>query len=153
MKKNASFITLNGPLLKWLNNQLKISPIDLKGASDLSEGLTELITGDISTLILSLDGSPSENTEFMVDESIIYGLLDINPQTRTVTHNQEDIILTPKEFDILYFLAKNRGTVFTKEQIYNAVWSEDYLLSDSNIMSFIRKLRKKVEPKIGRAHV
>ena len=32
MKKNASFITLNGPLLKWLNNQLKISPIDLKCA-------------------------------------------------------------------------------------------------------------------------
>ena len=50
------------------------------------------------------------------------------------------------EFDILYFLAENRGEVFTKEQIYKAVWSENYLLDDSNIMAFIRKLRKKIEP-------
>ena len=35
---------------------------------------------------------------------------------------------------------------FTKEQIYKAVWSENYLLDDSNIMAFIRKLRKKIEP-------
>ena len=58
----------------------------------------------------------------------------------------KEVSLTPKEFDILYFLAQNRGEVFTKEQIYRAVWSEDYLLDDSNIMAFIRKLRKKIEP-------
>ena len=52
----------------------------------------------------------------------------------------------PKEFDILWFLAQNRGEVFTKEQIYRAVWSDNYLLDDSNIMAFIRKLRKKIEP-------
>lgn len=34
----------------------------------------------------------------------------------------------------------------TKEQIYQAVWEEYFLLSDNNIMAFIRKLRKKVEP-------
>ena len=39
-----------------------------------------------------------------------------------------------------------RGEVFTKEQIYRAVWSDNYLLDDSNIMAFIRKLRKKIEP-------
>ena len=33
-----------------------------------------------------------------------------------------------------------------QEQIYRAVWAEDYLLDDSNIMAFIRKLRKKIEP-------
>ena len=49
-------------------------------------------------------------------------------------------------FMILYFLASNRGQVFTKEQIYQAVWDRDYLLDDSNIMAFIRKLRKKIEP-------
>ena len=54
--------------------------------------------------------------------------------------------MTPKEFDILLFLAKNRGEVFTKEQIYQAVWKNDYIMDDSNIMAFIRKLRKKIEP-------
>ena len=57
-----------------------------------------------------------------------------------------EVSLTPKEFDILYFLARNRGEVFTKEQIYRAVWDGTYLLDDSNIMAFIRKLRKKIEP-------
>lgn len=35
---------------------------------------------------------------------------------------------------------------YTKELIYRAVWEEDYLLDNSNIMAFIRKLRKKIEP-------
>lgn len=74
------------------------------------------------------------------------GELEINPKSRRVISAGREVSLTPKEFDILYFLAQNRGEVFTKEQIYRAVWSEDYLLDDSNIMAFIRKLRKKIEP-------
>ena len=54
--------------------------------------------------------------------------------------------MTPKEFDILYFLARNRVEVFTKEQIYQVVWEEDFLLADSNIMAFIRKIRKRLNP-------
>ena len=57
-----------------------------------------------------------------------------------------EIALTPKEFDILDFLARNREEVFTIEQINQSVWESDYLLDDSNIMAFIRKLRKKIEP-------
>ena len=74
------------------------------------------------------------------------GELEISPKSRRVVMGGAEVSLTPKEFDILYFLAQNRGEVFTKEQIYRAVWSEDYLLDDSNIMAFIRKLRKKIEP-------
>lgn len=65
---------------------------------------------------------------------------------RRVSRDGAEIALTPKEFDILYFLIRNRGEVFTKEQIYRAVWVNDYLMDDSNIMAFIRKLRKKIEP-------
>jgi DNA-binding response OmpR family regulator len=41
-------------------------------------------------------------------------------------------------------LSSNQGRVFTKEQIYNHVWGDDYSFDDSNIMSFISKLRKKI---------
>ena len=58
----------------------------------------------------------------------------------------KEVMLTPKEFDILWFLAENRGEVMTKEQIYSAVWDGAYLLDEGNIMAFIRKLRKKIEP-------
>lgn len=43
-------------------------------------------------------------------------------------------------------MASNRGTVFSKEEIYRAVWRDQYLLDDSNIMAFVRKIRKKIEP-------
>lgn len=81
-----------------------------------------------------------------VTDEIRIGELTINAKSRKVARLGEEISLTPKEFDILYFLAENRGQVFTKEQIYKAVWSENYLLDNSNIMAFIRKLRKKIEP-------
>ncbi|WP_455577295.1 winged helix-turn-helix domain-containing protein, partial [Anaerosinus sp.] len=75
-----------------------------------------------------------------------FGELLIKPKERRVLRENKDISLTPKEYDILLFLAKNRGEVLTKEQIYKAVWDGEYLLDDSNIMAFIRKLRKKIEP-------
>ena len=81
-----------------------------------------------------------------VNDIICCGALSIDPRLRRVSRDGTEIPLTPKEFDILCFLARNRGEVFTKEQIYQAVWESDYLLDDSNIMAFIRKLRKKIEP-------
>ena len=80
------------------------------------------------------------------DGTMTFGELTIDTASHTVRVAGEDVSLTPKEFDILWFLAQNRGEVFTKEQIYRAVWSDNYLLDDSNIMAFIRKLRKKIEP-------
>ena len=53
--------------------------------------------------------------------------------------------LTGKEFDLLLFLATNKGRIFTKKQIYTQVWEDEYAFDDSNIMSFISKLRKKIE--------
>ena len=70
----------------------------------------------------------------------------VDYDTRIVTVNQEEIELTGKEFDMLYFLVTNSGKIYTKKQIYKQVWGEDYAYDDSNIMSFISKLRKKIEP-------
>ncbi len=70
----------------------------------------------------------------------------IDKANRIVSVNDMPAELTSKEFDLLYFLASNKGRVFTKKQIYTQVWEEEYAFDDSNIMSFISKLRKKVEP-------
>lgn len=70
----------------------------------------------------------------------------INKETRVVQVENKLIELTGKEFDLLVFLATNKGRVFTKKQIYARVWEDDYAFDDSNIMSFISKLRKKIEP-------
>ena len=70
----------------------------------------------------------------------------IDKLNRTVTVKDIPVLLTGKEFDLLLFLASNIGRVFTKKQIYSQVWEEEYAFDDSNIMSFISKLRKKIEP-------
>lgn len=70
----------------------------------------------------------------------------LDKENRIVSINAVPVDLTGKEFDLLYFLASNKGRVFTKRQIYTQVWAEEYAFDDNNIMSFISKLRKKVEP-------
>lgn len=69
----------------------------------------------------------------------------INVDTRSVQIGDRQIELTGKEFDLLFFLASHKGMVFTKKQIFKQVWEEEYTFDDSNIMSFISKLRKKIE--------
>ena len=85
-------------------------------------------------------------TSPMIIQQEVKGL-NINPFTRTVTDDKGDKIhLTAKEFDLLYFLSSHKGQVFTKEQIYEKVWGYDNAPDASNLSSFIRKLRLKIEP-------
>ncbi|WP_422486854.1 response regulator transcription factor [Gudongella sp. DL1XJH-153] len=72
--------------------------------------------------------------------------LSITPASRQVIVSEAPVELTAKEFDLLYFLADNNGMVFTKKQIYRAVWKDEYAFDDNNIMVHIRRLRKKIEP-------
>lgn len=111
-------------------------------ASRLRDDFAALRKDEISSLLLTKEGAaPSPASEVLHVRD-----LTIDPKRREVRRAEVSIELTAKEFDILYFLALNRGQVFTKEEIYNAVWEGKYYLDDSNIMSFIRKLRKKLEP-------
>lgn len=71
--------------------------------------------------------------------------MTIDKETRSIFVNGKEINLTGKEFELLYFLAYNKGKIYTKKQIYRQVWGNDYCFDDNNIMSFISKLRKKIE--------
>lgn len=75
--------------------------------------------------------------------------LSFDTQTRVVLLDGQALELTGKEFDLLYFLAAHKGQIFTKRQIYQQVWGEAYAFDDNNIMSFISKLRKKIEPDVA----
>ena len=55
-------------------------------------------------------------------------------------------ILAAKEFDILELLARNKGRVFSKDEIYDRIWGESYVLDNRNIIAYINKIRKKIEP-------
>lgn len=87
--------------------------------------------------------NPVSNTE---TDCMEFQGMTIDNLNRLVLINDVQVELTGKEFDLLSFLAANKGKVFTKKQIYTHVWAEEYAFDDSNIMSFISKLRKKIEP-------
>ena len=72
--------------------------------------------------------------------------MTIDRANRSVVVQDTLVELTSKEFELLVFLASNKGRIFTKKQIYTQVWEDEYAFDDSNIMSFISKLRKKIEP-------
>lgn len=75
-----------------------------------------------------------------------YDSLVIDLKCRTVEVEGKNIELTNYEFEILYLLARNPGQVFSKEQIYNQVWNAPYYGAEDNVMSLIRRIRKKIEP-------
>lgn len=53
--------------------------------------------------------------------------------------------LTPKEFELLCFLASYPGQVFTREQLFDTLWGEDYIGDTGTITVFMRKIREKIE--------
>lgn len=135
MKKQIGYVNLDFSTADWLLSNLP--------QSELKSSLEKLIHGEYSSLMLEADETGENST---TENAISCGDLVISARARKVERDGKEILLTPKEFDILLFLAGNRGQVFTKEQIYQAVWENDYVMDDSNIMAFIRKLRKKIEP-------
>lgn len=105
-------------------------------------GINELMARVNSIIRRYTTLNPSE----LDSECIKLSEMVIDKTNRIVTIKDNTVELTGKEFDLLFFLAANKGRVFTKKQIYTQVWEEEYAFDDNNIMSFISKLRKKIEP-------
>ena len=158
MKKEIECIKITPEIVKKLinflndNSKTDNSKAENNNTSDgknnnleLKDSMVNLLNNVSSVLVIELDSGNKSDFYDDFTKVIKTGELSIYVNEHRVTKNDEEITLTPKEFEILYLLAKNKGTVFTKEQIYQAIWKEDYLLDEGTIMSFIRKLRKKIE--------
>jgi DNA-binding response OmpR family regulator len=73
-----------------------------------------------------------------------YGTLKINIYTREVFVNGRRVNLTPKEFELLQFLAEHPRQVFSHDQLYQRVWGNE-LIDEHTIRVFIARLREKIE--------
>lgn len=73
------------------------------------------------------------------------GGLSINDDLKEVTVDGELVKLTPIEYNILLFLIKNQGKVFSIEQIYEHIWNEDAIGADNTVAVHIRHIREKIE--------
>ena len=83
--------------------------------------------------------------ETNTDNTLDFDNLEINPQTRLVTFNGQEIILTAKEFDLLYYMARHPRQVFTRDQLLESVWGLSEYIDPGTVTVHIRRLREKVE--------
>ena len=79
------------------------------------------------------------------EEVFHYGDLGINVSSRTVRRGNSLLELSPKEFDLLVFLIKNRGQVFSRDALLERVWGHDWVGDPRTVDVHIRWLREKIE--------
>ena len=77
--------------------------------------------------------------------AISIGALTIDPDGGRVFKDGRTLDLTAREFEILCYMAENKGRVISKERLYEAIWGEDSFGCDNTIMVHIRHLREKLE--------
>ncbi|MDA8441434.1 MAG: response regulator transcription factor [Peptococcaceae bacterium] len=90
--------------------------------------------------LLKRSGMPGQT-----GESLTFPGLSIDKAARVVAIEQGEVSLTPKEFDLLYFLAKNPGRVFSREQLMETVWGYDFYGDLRTVDTHIKKIREKVK--------
>jgi two-component system, OmpR family, response regulator ResD len=78
-------------------------------------------------------------------EPIAFGDLVIEPDARRVLRGGEEVALTQREFDLLLFLARHPGHVFSRGQLMDAVWHYSFYTDTSTVTVHIRRLRAKIE--------
>lgn len=80
------------------------------------------------------------------EEQTTIGKLHIDYKKRIVKVKNKEIILTPKEYDLLCLLVSNRGSVLSREEIKNHLWKESKIYSWSRVIDVhIQHLRQKIE--------
>jgi two-component system response regulator RegX3 len=82
------------------------------------------------------------------DPCIVVGQLSIDTRTRSVTLDGSPVALTPKEHDLLVYLARDPGAVFTRKQLIEDVWDQNWWGSTKTLDVHIASLRKKLSPEL-----
>lgn len=88
--------------------------------------------------------SKSKNTD-----RFIYKGLCVDFSARTVEINGERINMTPKEYDLFFFMVKNKGLALTRETLISKVWGYDFFGDDRTLDTHIKLLRKSLKEYAG----
>jgi DNA-binding response OmpR family regulator len=85
------------------------------------------------------------SSEIGSESVLTFSGLTVDPGTRLVTLNGKDIVLTAREFDLLYHLARHPRQVFTREQLLESIWGIGEYIDPGTVTVHIRRLREKIE--------
>lgn len=83
--------------------------------------------------------------EKVKEDKFIYKGLCVDFLARTVTIDGERVDMTPKEYDLLFFMIRNKGLALTRETLINKVWGYDFYGDDRTLDTHIKLLRKSLK--------
>lgn len=95
----------------------------------------------VRAVLRRTQGAPVQEAE----KALKFSDLTIDPATRLVTIAQREVVLTAKEFDLLWMLASSPRQVFNRTQLLEQVWGESEYLDPSTVTVHVRRLREKIE--------
>ena len=87
------------------------------------------------------------------NEILTLGPVEINLQKHQVTVDKKEVSLTQKEFDLLHYLVKNKGTVCSRTQIIQDVWDIHFEYDTGVIDVFMNAIRKKLNLKVDEDYI
>ena len=90
--------------------------------------------------ILKRSGTAAEP----VKEVVTIGGLTVDFTARMVTLNGESRDLSPKEYDLLFYMVRNRGIALTREKLISEVWGYDFFGDDRTLDTHIKLLRRRL---------
>jgi DNA-binding response OmpR family regulator len=104
----------------------------------------------IDELLARVGAQLRRSNEYMspkvqTDAIITYGYLAIDKEKCSASKNGEPIELGAKEYKLLLHFMENPDKVFTKRQLYHAVWDEEFYFDDNTVMVHISRIRNKIE--------
>lgn len=70
--------------------------------------------------------------------------ITVYPDERRVSRDKSELDLTPKEYDLLVYLIKNRNRVYTRDQLINSIWGYEYIGDTRAIDDLVKKVRRKL---------
>ncbi len=89
-------------------------------------------------------GSDEEKAD---DDELKFDGLRINQSTYEVYIDDKKVEMPPKEFELLYFLAKNTNKVFTRDQLLDEIWGYEFFGDSRTVDVHIKRIREKLEGK------
>jgi DNA-binding response OmpR family regulator len=101
------------------------------------------LTARVEAVLRRIDTSPEQAAPLEFDG------LRIDPTARRVEVRGVEVQLTQREFDLLVYLARHPGQVFSREQLMDAVWQYSFYTDSSTVTVHVRRLRAKLESEPG----
>ncbi|WP_028022620.1 response regulator transcription factor [Enterovibrio calviensis] len=149
----------DGDSMTWLPNWKKIKDVPVimltamvsvrDRVGGLDSGATDYMTKPfaeaelLARVRVHLRKPASEEEESEADD-IVVGALRINLATRGVIYCENEVILTRTEFDLVAFLARNAGRVFTRDELLDQVWGYNHYPTTRTVDTHVLQLRQKL---------